>query len=68
MAIKKNTVLIVIFLLVVSVWLGGCATAKGVATGMATGMSETAKGAAEDAKGLWQGILKLDAWIKKNLW
>jgi predicted small secreted protein len=68
MVIKKNTVLIIIFLLVVSVWLGGCATAKGVATGVATGMSETAKGAAKDAKGLWQGILNLDAWIKKNLW
>ena len=64
MDIKKNTVLIVIFLLVVSVWLGGCATAKGVATGM----SETAKGAAEDAKGLWHGILTADNWIKKNLW
>ena len=68
MVIKKNTVLIVIFLLVVSVWLGGCATAKGVATGMATGMSETAKGAAEDANGLWHGILTADNWIKKNLW
>ncbi len=64
MAIKKNTVLMVIFLLVVSVCLNGCATAKGVATGM----GETAKGVAEDAKGLWQGISKLDAWIKKNLW
>lgn len=64
MAIKKNTILIIIFLLVVSVWLGGCATAKGAAIGM----GETAKGVAEDAQGLWQGILNLDAWIKKNLW
>jgi hypothetical protein len=68
MAIKKNLVSVAIFLLVVSVCFGGCATAKGVATGVAAGMGETTKGVVLDAQSLWQGILKLDSWIKKNLW
>ncbi len=55
--------------------LSGCETAKGAAYGTvdtvgaaAKGVGATACGAAKDTANLWQGILKADDWMKKNLW
>jgi len=42
----------------------GCQTSKGVASGL----SSVGQGAAKDAANLWQGILKIDHWIRDNLW
>lgn len=53
----------------------GCETSKGVAKGMGytmqglgSTMAYTAKGATKDTKNLWHTILKLDNWMKENLW
>lgn len=55
-------------LLVSVLFLVGCNTAKGAATGVAYGVGSTAEGVAKDAKGVGSAIVKLDNWIKKNLW
>lgn len=44
--------------------LSGCNTAKGAAVGVGA----TAMGVAEDAKGTWNGLVKADEWMKKNMW
>ena len=64
---KKGHILIVV-LLVSVVFLCGCSTAKGVATGVGTTVVATTEGAAKDIKGACNGIKKADNWIKKNLW
>ncbi|MEK6727864.1 MAG: hypothetical protein AABY28_04240 [Candidatus Omnitrophota bacterium] len=63
MAIKKALGLAAI-LFVGAIFLAGCNTLKGVATGVGA----TAEGAAEDVKGAYNGIKKADDWIRKNLW
>ncbi len=63
---KKGILFWVLFLGIM--FLGGCQTAKGVAVGIGTTVQGTAQGAAKDSASLWQGILKLDAWMKDNLW
>lgn len=44
--------------------LCGCSTAKGIGTGIGC----TIEGAGKDTATLWGGLVKLDNWIKKNLW
>ena len=78
MTFKKSIILSwVLFLNIIILY--GCETAKGAVYGVGTtakGVGEgvgvtigaTACGAAKDAVNLWQGILKTDDWIKKNLW
>ena len=51
-----------------AIFVSGCQTAKGAAVGMGTTVAGTADGAAKDSVNLWQGILQLDDWIKKNMW
>ena len=45
-------------------FLSGCETTKGVAVGVGA----TAIGVGKDAKSAWQGVVKADEWVKKNLW
>lgn len=59
------------FLFLGIIVLSGCETAKGAAYAVgatAEGIGGTAYGAAKDTANLWQGMLKADAWIRKNLW
>jgi hypothetical protein len=63
MAIKARLLLAAV-LLSGAVLMAGCSTAKGVAVGVGS----TAEGIAEDAQNFWQGAVKLDDWMKKNLW
>lgn len=70
---KKGIVFVFLFLGVILI--AGCETTKGATKGVAgtvgaltVGLADTASGAAKDSVSLWQGILKLDEWIKKNLW
>ena len=60
----KSRRILAAVLLTAIVLITGCNTAKGFGTGVAA----TTKGAAEDAKGFWQGLAKLDDWMRKNLW
>ncbi len=50
------------------VFCAGCSTAKGIVQGAATGLKEDAKGVANGAGCVFQGIKKTDDWIKENLW
>ncbi len=50
------------------IFISGCETAKGAACGFGTTVEATAKGVGKDTVNLWQGILKADAWMHKNLW
>jgi hypothetical protein len=59
--------LIVLFLSGI-VFLGGCETTKGLAEGTTASIVCPAKGAAQDAGSLWDAVLKLDQWIRKNFW
>jgi predicted small secreted protein len=68
--VKKNLILLLLLFLA-PIFLSGCETAKGVgamARGAGEGIGATAGGVAKDTSSLWQGILKADNWIKKNLW
>ena len=61
----KRFVPCVLFILFAGiVMLAGCNTVKGAATGVGS----TACGVAQDTQGLWQRIMHLDAWMKKNIW
>lgn len=60
----KRAVLVALLLISSLMLTSGCGTAKG----MATGVGATAMGVADDTKGLWQGITRLDDWIKNKLW
>lgn len=57
-----------VFLGLIVLFLCGCETVKGAATGVGS----TAAGVTKDSKnivsGAWQTILKADDWMKKNLW
>lgn len=46
----------------------GCETAKGFTKGCAYTAVDTGRGVVKDTYNLWQGIMKADEWIKKNLW
>jgi len=65
MNFKRALAILVLFSAVLA---AGCQTAKGVAVGMGTTLAGTAEGAAKDSVSLWQAILKLDDWMKKNMW
>ena len=60
--IKFFVLLLVIFILC------GCATAKGLGEGLGSTISKTSQGVVEDSKNFWQALLKIDNWIKENLW
>lgn len=72
---RGKTRIVFIFLFLSVILISGCETAKGAAGGVAStvgvaaeGLANTAEGAAKDSLSLWQGILRVDDWIKKNLW
>ena len=71
MVTKKRAAAIIVFVLTL-VFLCGCETVKGatcgVAGGVATGATDTAKGVSKDANNFWQTLLKADDWFQKNLW
>ncbi|MFH1457693.1 MAG: hypothetical protein ABIG31_00800 [Candidatus Omnitrophota bacterium] len=67
MILRNRQILLGVLLL--SLVLGaGCETTKGFATGVATGVASTATGAAKDATEIWQGFLRIDSWMRENLW
>jgi predicted small secreted protein len=51
-----------------SLLVAGCNTAKGVGVGVGTTVVGTAKGAGDDAVDTWAFLKKTDAWMRKNLW
>jgi hypothetical protein len=56
---------IVLWALLLSLCLAaGCQTSAGFANGVAS----ATEGMTKDAAGIWQGILRIDNWIKENLW
>lgn len=59
---KKAVLFAVLFLC--SIFISGCETAAGAAKGIAY----TAEGAGKDTVGLCGAIMKLDNWIRENLW
>ena len=61
---KKNAMLLFLFLFLSVIVLSGCGTAKGAAEGVGS----IAKGAADDVKGTSNGLKKADDWVKKNAW
>ena len=63
----KRAASIIVFVLTLAS-LCGCETVKGAGCGVATGVSDTAKGVSKDSSNFWQGILKADDWFRKNLW
>jgi len=66
--ILRNRQILLGVLLLSLVLAAGCETAKGFATGFATGVASTTTGAAKDATGIWQGFLRMDSWMRENLW
>lgn len=61
MILKARVTLAAIFLLVNIVLISGCETTGGMVKG-------TTEGASKDIQGLGAAIVKLDNWIKENLW
>jgi predicted small secreted protein len=59
---KRISAFLILLFFVVS--LAGCQTAKGAATGVGL----TAQGAGQDTCSLWGALVKLDNWMKKNMW
>lgn len=55
-------------LLLGTILLNGCQTVEGAAKGVAFTIAGTANGVAKDSVNIWQAILKVDDWTKKNLW
>lgn len=48
--------------------LSGCNTAGGATKGVACGIKSTAEGVGKDSAGLFNMLMSMDNWIKKNLW
>jgi len=67
MEIKKGSVPAAI-LLIGAIFLAGCNTLKGAATGAVSAVGATAEGAAEDVKTAGNWIQRADDWMRKNLW
>ncbi len=61
--VRKEAVLFFAFAIFI-ISLAGCETTKGAIQGGAEGASRDW----ENAKGLWAGLQKADAWVQKNLW
>jgi predicted small secreted protein len=64
----KARLLLAAVLVWASVLITGCNTASGFATGVAATTAGATAGAAEDVKGFWDGLVKVDDWIRNNLW
>ncbi len=59
------TILLLFFcLLLSSIFITGCGTARGVASGV----ESTASGMVEDTTNICGGIMAADNWVKENLW
>jgi hypothetical protein len=67
MKLKLKPALLAIILLS-TILVSGCETTKGVAGGLGTTVLGTAQGVAKDTNILWQAALKIDNWIRENLW
>lgn len=65
--LKKAGALICILIAFV-IFSGGCETTKGVAQSVSCAIDNTAHGAKKDVKGIWEGMLTLDSWMKDELW
>jgi hypothetical protein len=57
MKARISSILWGIFLFLSIILINGCETTKGMVTG-----------AQKDTKNIWQGLVKTDNWLKKNLW
>lgn len=65
---RGKKALLLVFLLSAGILLGGCNTVAGTAEGVAKGVASTAEGVGKDTVGLYGAIMKLDSWIRENLW
>lgn len=65
--IKKIGILLYLLVCFI-ILLSGCETTKGIAHSVGYAVDSTAKGVTKDAKDFWSAILKVDSWMKEELW
>ncbi|KPK98509.1 MAG: hypothetical protein AMJ95_03860 [Omnitrophica WOR_2 bacterium SM23_72] len=64
----RNRQLLLGVLLLGLILVAGCETTRGFATGVDSTTEGVTEGVIKDAEGIWPAIVRLDNWIRKNLW
>ena len=64
---KRKLIKFFVLLLVIFI-LCGCATVKGLGEGIGKTSQGLIQGISQDSKNFWQALLKVDNWMRENLW
>ncbi|MBL7081475.1 MAG: hypothetical protein ISS44_02775 [Candidatus Omnitrophica bacterium] len=58
----------ILLVLLLVLFLSGCETTKGAVMGGGAVVISTGQGIAKDSTNFWQAALRLDDWMRENLW
>lgn len=64
----RSAVIFCTILFLASGFLTGCETTKGLAKGVASTATLTSRGTIKDSENFYHTVLKVDKWIRENLW